>query len=225
MKKFGTVYILTNMITGKRYVGQTIQSVQYRFRQHCSDKRSGKHLHNSISFYGEENFKIEQLVTCFDQDSLNFYETYFIEYFNTLNPNGYNLCKGGFNKGSISEQTRLKQRQAKLGKKVNRTKRWSEISRLNKSRSQGGKPIVSECLRTGLKTVYSFINQAENDGFNNSEIYRVLSGKRKHHKNHTFYYADQSGSVENNNSPHAQRIEGEPAKAEYNPSTSPLPLK
>lgn len=32
---------------------------------------------------------------------------------------------------------------------------------------------------------------------------------------------NQSGRIESNNSDHAQRLEGEPVKAEYNPSTSP----
>jgi hypothetical protein len=69
MKRFGSVYVITNLINGKQYVGQTIQSVAKRFKQHSSDNRSGRHMHASIKFHGEENFSIEEVVTCFDQKS------------------------------------------------------------------------------------------------------------------------------------------------------------
>ena len=214
MKRFGSVYVITNLTNGKKYVGQTIQSVAKRFKQHATDNRSGRHMHASIKFYGEENFSIEEVVTCFDQKSLDICETLFIDTLNTFTPNGYNLCKGGANKGVVSSETRKKMANAKLGKKVVRTKVWSKLSRLNKSKAQGGKPIIAQCLLTGNQKMYSFINEAENDGFRNSEIYRVLKGKRKSHKNHTFYYANQSGSTEIKNSEHAQRIGIEPALAE-----------
>lgn len=214
MKRFGSVYIITNNITNKKYIGQTIQSLDSRFKQHIRDGRSGRHMHNSINFYGKENFTIEELAVCFDQKSLDICETFLIEKLNTFSPNGYNLCKGGSQKGEITEETRLKMSLAKKGKTVTRTKKWSSESRLEKSRAQGGRPIIAKSLIDNSERFYNFINEAEKDGFNNSEIYRVLSGKRKHHKNHTFYYANQSGSVESKNSSHAQRIEIETTKVE-----------
>lgn len=213
--RYGTVYLITNTITGKKYIGQTTQDVQKRFHQHATDSRSGRHLYNTIKCYGEENFIVDELITCFDQKSLDFMETYFIELHNTFTPNGYNLCMGGNGKGIIGDATRQKMSMAKKGKPSKKKDHsWSEEAKLKASRRQNGKPIVATCLKTGKKIQYDFINQAKKDGFNNSEIYRVLCGKRKHHKNYTFAYVNQSGSPENNILEHAQRIGIETAKAE-----------
>lgn len=124
---------------------------------------------------------------------------------------------GESRKGEISELTRQKMSQAKIGKKLVRNKKWSESSRLRKSREQNGRPILAISLIDGSIKKYDYINQAEKDGFKNSEIYRVLKKQRKSHKNHTFEYisqANQSGSSEDNIFEHAQRIGFEPAKAE-----------
>jgi group I intron endonuclease len=217
MKKYGSVYLITNIKTGQQYVGQTKNNILNRFNDHARDKRSSRYLSSAIIKHGRENFKVEELVAAFSKEDLNYLETYFIETLNTMVPNGYNLSKGEDRKGTISDLTREKMKLAKLGKKVNRSKTWSLESRLRKSREQGGKQIKAINLITREEKIYDFINQAENDGFNNSEIYRVLSGKRKHHRNHSFVYisdANQSGSSENNDSEHAQRLELEATNVE-----------
>ena len=217
MKRYGSIYVITNLITNKQYVGQTKNNVLNRFSDHCRDKRSSRYLSSSIKKYGREHFKIEELMVCFDKTSLNKMETYFIEKFNTLTPSGYNLNMGESRKGEISDLTRQKMSQAKIGKTVKRNKKWSESSRLRKSREQNGKAILAISLIDGSIKKYDYINQAEKDGFNNSEIYRVLKNKRKSHKNHTFKYinqANQSGSLKGNIFEHAQRIGFEPVKTE-----------
>lgn len=214
MKRFGSIYLITNKLTGTKYVGQTTNLVSGRFNEHCRDRRSSRYLSSAIQKHGQDNFAVEELMVCFDENSLNEMETHFITQLNTLHPNGYNLSLGGHQRGTISQLTRQKMSQCKLGKKVNRARKWSEFSRLNKSRAQNGKSIVAENVVTGEKKHYDFINQAEKDGFQNGSIYKVLKGERKTVKGHTFYYydANQSGSEEGKNSSHAQRIEIEAAK-------------
>lgn len=215
MKRYGSIYIITNLVTGKKYIGQTIQPVEKRFQQHATDSRSGRHMYSSIQFYGKQNFSIEEVMVCFDLKSLDYYETYFINELETFSPKGYNLCKGGMGKGIITEETRKKMSEAKIGKSVKRQKLWSEESRLNKSKSQGGKPICAKNVLTGEVTTYQYLQLAcRQGGFYEKEIYSVLKGTAKIHKNHIFYYANQSGSLSDNTEKHAQRIEIEPAIAE-----------
>lgn len=45
--------------------------------------------------YGVENFKIEQIDTADNQEELDAKEKYYIEFYNTIAPNGYNLTTGG----------------------------------------------------------------------------------------------------------------------------------
>ena len=69
------VYKLTNLINGKSYVGQTIQTVEKRFKQHqhCKTSLIGK----AIRKYGAENFSIEVLAECTTQKELDELEIFF----------------------------------------------------------------------------------------------------------------------------------------------------
>jgi group I intron endonuclease len=61
------VYLITNLINQKRYVGITVRKIHQRFQQHCDFKPNKKHKKSAISeaiqLYGKENFKIEQIDT------------------------------------------------------------------------------------------------------------------------------------------------------------------
>lgn len=217
MKRFGCIYIITNLVTGKKYVGQTTQKLRRRWRQHCQDKRSGRHLHLSISKYGEHNFRVEEFMVCFSQEALDFYETRLIEELNTFTPNGYNLCMGALKKGIVTDETRRKMREAKLGKKVLNRKGWSDSSKLAFSKKQGGRSILSLNLETKEIKRYDYIEQAVKDGFHNSTVYRSLKLKVPH-LGHLFYYeeeyANQNGSSETKESEHVQRLDLEPEQSE-----------
>lgn len=89
---YGYIYKTTNLINYKIYIGQ-----------HKSEKfdksyyGSGKYLHNSINKYGIENFKVEIIKECFNKEELDFYEIYYIDYFNSRDKSiGYNITIGGY---------------------------------------------------------------------------------------------------------------------------------
>ena len=109
----GEIYIITNKINGKQYVGQTIKTHDLRFRQHIRKRKS--YIGNAINKYGEDNFKVELILRC-DNKMLDEYEIKFISAYNTIKPNGYNLTEGG-SVNILTEESREKIRQSKLGKK------------------------------------------------------------------------------------------------------------
>lgn len=94
----GFIYKVTNLVNGKVYIGQTRQTIQIRWEQHCFSPYIC-HFHQAIRKYGRENFKVEELC-CIDlaekelSIKLNELEIYYIEKFNSYN-NGYNSTKGG----------------------------------------------------------------------------------------------------------------------------------
>ena len=100
------IYVITNLLNGKKYVGQTTRTLEERFSEHkfCKDSYIGK----AIRKYGEENFKAEVLEECSTLEELNEREKYWIAKLNTLVPNGYNLNGGGSN-AIPTETTRKKQ--------------------------------------------------------------------------------------------------------------------
>ena len=77
---YGRIYKITNKINSKAYIGQTIQDISKRFKQHATDKRSGRHLYATISKHGIDNFEVEEIFTVMtNQNDLDWFETYFIE--------------------------------------------------------------------------------------------------------------------------------------------------
>jgi group I intron endonuclease len=92
------VYLVTNKINGKKYVGQHVGDDLQRYwrRKTCEAKRR-KHqaLFSAILKYGKENFKIEPLVIVGTKQDMDFYERQFILKLRTKAPEGYNLTDGG----------------------------------------------------------------------------------------------------------------------------------
>lgn len=89
------IYLITNLINGKQYVGKTKHSLQHRFAQHCNNDHYKTHLHYAIKKYGKENFKIELICTCRD-DCWKEQEQYYIKKFHTHHSEGgYNITWGG----------------------------------------------------------------------------------------------------------------------------------
>lgn len=89
----GHIYVITNKITGKQYVGQTSRNIETRFEEHCYDDRSTSHIHNAIKKYGVSNFEIKELETV-ELNKLDEREQYWIKELNTYK-DGYNQNVGG----------------------------------------------------------------------------------------------------------------------------------
>lgn len=88
------IYLVTNKITGKQYVGQTIRTVEERWKDHCRVK-DDNYFHRAIRKYGKENFEIEIIDTANNANELDQKEIYWIEHLRTLVPHGYNTKPGG----------------------------------------------------------------------------------------------------------------------------------
>lgn len=122
----GIIYCLESP-SGKKYIGQTIRSLEKRFKEHCK-RTECIILFNAIQKYKPEHFKKEILLECND-DLLNEYEQYYIEHHKTLFPNGYNIRSGGSN-GFHCDNSKQKMRESKLGiKNHNFGKPRSEITK------------------------------------------------------------------------------------------------
>lgn len=110
VKILGQIYLITNLINNKYYVGQTRTHVMNhgkyrpygyikRFNDHISEairdtkEKQCTHLNAAIKLYGKENFIVELLYHC-ELDELNEYEVFSISWFDSFN-SGYNLTLGG----------------------------------------------------------------------------------------------------------------------------------
>lgn len=84
---YGVVYKITNKLNGKPYVGQTIRSINERFKEHA---HSDSPLGNDIRNFGIENFTIEVIKECQTPEELNKQERLLIVELGSLEPRGYN---------------------------------------------------------------------------------------------------------------------------------------
>ena len=111
------IYLRTNIINGKQYVGQANDFERREQDWMCDSRYSGGVIDKARAKYGVENFKVEILRECKTKDELNYWEKYYISELNTKVPNGYNLTDGG--EGAvgaiISEESRKKMSEAKKG--------------------------------------------------------------------------------------------------------------
>ena len=98
----GYIYIIKNLINDKVYIGQTSRTIEARWNQHKAAALRGENqgiiLYNAIRKYGVENFYISQLEEV-DLDNLNEREIYWIKFYNSQAPNGYNVRAGGEDPG------------------------------------------------------------------------------------------------------------------------------
>ena len=106
------IYVITNIINGKQYVGKTCNSIENRFAEHISDSKKRKlekcPLYSAINKYGSENFKIDLIELC-DPNDASDREKYWIQKLNTYGTSGYNATVGGdgkmfFNHKQLVEQ-------------------------------------------------------------------------------------------------------------------------
>jgi len=98
-------YRITNLLTGKMYVGVTTTSIEQRFKEHCGAAiRGGKYLlHKSMRKHGIENFVIEEMANAIGtNDILYALEKEIILQEQTEQPKGYNMTSGGENPPSQS---------------------------------------------------------------------------------------------------------------------------
>lgn len=91
----GYIYLISNDVNDKKYVGQTARDIYVRFDEHCFDSRSTSIIHAAIQDIGYQHFSIKLLETV-DITKLEEREKYWVEYYDAYF-NGYNgTPDGGF---------------------------------------------------------------------------------------------------------------------------------
>lgn len=98
------VYIITNDINDKVYIGETTNSLRERFSQHYNNP--GSRVGTAMRELGKEHFSISILDdTATNLEELNEKEKYYIEKYNAIE-NGYNSMLQG-NNGRIHKRMRI----------------------------------------------------------------------------------------------------------------------
>jgi hypothetical protein len=106
----GQIYLITNKVNGKQYVGQTMThrynhgklklfGYLERFKEHCQSKKNTL-LAKSLRKYGVDKFTVELLCEC-DIAETDDEERKYISQYNTMYPDGLNMIYGSPHQGSV----------------------------------------------------------------------------------------------------------------------------
>ena len=129
----GTIYLVTNTLNGKQYVGQTIVA--------GNRVGHGKLITRAYNKYGKDQFTYEPVCTGIkNRNTLNFMEKFWIKVMDCRIPNGYNIEHGGSKIDKVADETRAllsiknKGNQRRLGSKhTDATKALMSAQRRNPS--------------------------------------------------------------------------------------------
>lgn len=86
------IYIIKNDINSKVYIGQALDAKK-RFASHCKPNKDNSLIDKAIQKYGKSHFWFEILES--QVDNYNEREKYWIRYYNSKTPFGYNILNGG----------------------------------------------------------------------------------------------------------------------------------
>lgn len=161
---YGYIYETTNLINGKKYIGQHRAS---KFDN--SYHGSGKLLHKAFKKYGIKNFETKIICKCDNEKELNEKEIYYINKFDASNNDAYyNVSIGGENWMTLvhhTDEARRKISEAGKGRVP------SKETKKKISNTEKGKIVSKETRRK--------ISEANKKRFQNPEERRKISETQK----------------------------------------------
>jgi hypothetical protein len=181
---YGFIYINTNLINGKRYIGQKKFTRNWQYYL-----GSGKYLKNAINKYGKENFRRDIIVLAYSEEELNNLEVEWINNYNACKSSDfYNISEGGsgctiLNK-ILSKEHKIKISKAKKGKNTDE-KHWNS------------KKIIQLSKEGFFINEFNSMAKAEKQtGICLSSISQCCKGKQKHAGDYCWMYAEDYYKLE-----------------------------
>lgn len=189
---------------GKRYIGQTRTDPEVRWGK-GRGYSSQQYFKRAIDKYSWDNIEHAVLCSVSNQEYANFLEQWFIEKWDTTNPeNGYNCAKGGAGPTGVtwdderkqafseymtgennpmygrnhSEETRARISEKLCGRKLSPEMRAFRTRIILESNKRRRKPVRQLDLDGNVIRTYSGMGEIEAEtGFNHSSIWKVCHGK------------------------------------------------
>lgn len=103
------IYLITNKLNGKIYVGQTESTVEERFKGHFWSRKKQDHFHAALRKYGRDAFVVQELGKYSTLEETNTAESLWVLVLRSYDPSiGYNTTFGGQNGGKPTDETKAK---------------------------------------------------------------------------------------------------------------------
>lgn len=182
------VYIHTNKINSKKYVGITMRKPEKRFGFKGNGYKPCPYFYKAIQKYGWENFEHEIVLCNLTKQEAEMFEIELIKYYKSNDSTyGYNIANGGNSVGKIAQSTKDKISQAHTGKKLSE-KHKENIGKGNPDKKQ----VI--CIETG--DIFNSITIAS-EKFNIHTTSIVAVCKNKRHTVNDLHFAYLKDYLEN----------------------------
>ena len=90
------IYMIFNDFNTKVYIGKAKYGAKHRWKEHIGyDLFNNQYIHKSMRKHGIEHFNYKIIETGIEEEKLNEREQYWIKYYNSKVPYGYNQTDGG----------------------------------------------------------------------------------------------------------------------------------
>lgn len=127
MFDLNNIYLITNEINKRQYIGKTIRDINIRFHEHCFDLDGQSSLKKDIFKFGWKNFKIEKLLNSAEtEEEFNLQYNNYIEYYKPFYNTQYKINLNKYNKIIfIKENGLIFESRDQMVNKINLITNWS----------------------------------------------------------------------------------------------------
>lgn len=196
------VYMHINKLNNKKYIGVTSKCLKERCGVNGIRYQRCTAFNNAIIKYGWDNFTHKIIKVDLSKDEASTCEMCLIKIYNTTNPkNGYNISDGGYDGYIITEETKAKISNAKIGipsKNKGIKYHLSEESKKSFIDKIGIKVVQLDKNTGQLIKIYDTIKYVEQDGFYPRNITRVCKRERKYAYNYMWMFYNDYIILQNN---------------------------
>lgn len=166
------IYKITNKKNGKVYIGQTINSLEERWKRHQNDALNNildTHFARAIRYYGPDSFTAEIIDSAENQDELTKKESEWIKKYNSTQ-DGYNETDAEWKCGGNTYKNKSPEELALIGEKI----RQSKIG--------GNNPNAKrvKCKNIITNEEYIFNSMADGQRFFNETNHQFISRRCLH---------------------------------------------
>ena len=141
------IYLITNSITGDRYIGKTSKTIEDRWYQHQKNAKYGQdtYLYRAIRKYGVDCFRVEYLADGLDDEEILLIESLKPEYNMTLGGDGGDTSSSPKYQKAMSQRDYSGENNPMYGKRgqdsPNYGKRRTEDQKANSRAGYKGKRV------------------------------------------------------------------------------------
>jgi group I intron endonuclease len=190
-----SIYIITNTINAKQYIGIT-SDLEKRWKRHRS-ANEGQLIHKAIRKYGIDAFVFTHIADAFDAESAKMIERILIVEHNTKIPHGYNVTDGGDGTMGMAKTEEHKQKLRESNKKTYENKELRKAIGKSISTAKLCKPSPKKGIPNGRKGIAHSLEHAVKikESLNTEESKAKRSESAKKALNDPKWKAEQSARL------------------------------